>query len=92
MTNAKDKTDAPSEARQAVEPELPAGKAKVVIAADFKNPSRVGRTVTLPEEEAEVLVREGRARYVRRRTSEGVVDGTSGLPVVSTVAPPSATA
>jgi hypothetical protein len=46
-------------------PQVPAGKARVVVAVDFANPHRVGRTYTVDQAEAEVLVREGRARYTR---------------------------
>jgi hypothetical protein len=49
----------------AVEPQVPAGKARIVVAVDFSNPNRVGRTVTVDAAEADLLVREGRARYAR---------------------------
>jgi hypothetical protein len=74
MTAGKDTEKAAPEAAQApvVEPlaveeapQVPAGKARVVVAVDFANPHRVGRTYTVDQAEAEVLVREGRARYTR---------------------------
>ncbi len=37
--------------------------AKVVIAWDYEDPSRQGKTVDLDDEEARVAVQDGRARY-----------------------------
>lgn len=86
MTSKDKTTDAPAEKTA---PEIPAGKARVVIAVDFTNPSRVGRTVTLDAEEARVLVAEGRARY--HRDHRAAQETPAALPVV-TVIPPSASA
>jgi hypothetical protein len=88
MTGRDKTTDAPAEKTA---PEIPAGKARVVIAADFTNPSRVGKTVTLPAEEARVLVAEGRARYHRDHLN-AAQETPATLPVVTVIPPTTATA
>ena len=55
----------PAAVEASAAPEVPAGKARIVVATDFNNPHRVGRTYTVDTAEAELLVREGRARYAR---------------------------
>lgn len=79
----KDKTEATD---PKTTPEVPPGKARVVIAYDARDASRIGKTVTLDAEDARALVAEGRARYARTPTdapAPGVDVPVAALPVVS---------